>query len=135
MEYLWQRVRGDSEWTVAVREKYRNQCSWPGCTTPLQNCSAHHAIPRRFQSTRLIVDNGVYLCQTHHDYVEGLGRASEKYDRVMGLLLGKVWDWLKSYLVETEKLGTFSLLHPTRPDQPEEERKPLPSSRDNPRIL
>ena len=76
-------------WTLEVCRSGR--CTWPGCSS-IFGLGGHHVIRRGISSTRLLVENGVCLCQKHHNLVEGL-KGTKAYERIMILLIGRRrWD-------------------------------------------
>lgn len=52
---------------VALNARDRG-CVFPGCTTPLAFCEAHHITPWS-QGGQTNLDNGVLLCSYHHHYI------------------------------------------------------------------
>ena len=66
-------------------------CTWPSCRSTY-GIGPHHVVRRGIRSTRLLVENGVCLCQRHHNEVEEL-KGTKAYERIMILLIGKRrWD-------------------------------------------
>ena len=55
-------LRRDSDWSKAVREKFKNKC--PHCN--LETGSSHHIIPKDNKLTRWIIENGIYCCNKLH---------------------------------------------------------------------
>jgi 5-methylcytosine-specific restriction endonuclease McrA len=76
----------DSAWSRAVKERDGYTCRW--CGKP--GDQPHHIVKRRFQETRLDVDNGVTLCFACHEDFER--HPIQAKDRLRRMLKGKVPD-------------------------------------------
>lgn len=55
----------DQLWSIAVREDWAHKCAVCGTS---QNVEAHHLIPRQYESTRYVLQNGIALCPSHHKF-------------------------------------------------------------------
>lgn len=53
-------------WSRAVADTYGNKC--PHCNDPVG--SSHHIIGRVNRSTRFVLENGIYVCNTLHRLFE-----------------------------------------------------------------
>jgi len=54
----------DNLWSIAVRDDWANTCAVCG----LDECEAHHIIPRHYTATRHDIRNGIALCASHHRF-------------------------------------------------------------------
>lgn len=69
----------DQAWSKAVRERDGNRCQWPTCdfcgNVPLPSNDAHHKALRSARpDLRLVLENGVTVCRTRHNWIHGPGR-------------------------------------------------------------
>lgn len=76
----------DAEWSKAVKERDAYTCRWCG----KQGDHPHHIVKRRFQETRLDIENGVTLCFLCHEWFEK--HSVQAKDRLQKMLKGKVPD-------------------------------------------
>lgn len=58
------RDMADQLWSVAVRADWAGKCAVCGKL----NCESHHLIPRQHEETRYMLENGIALCPTHHQW-------------------------------------------------------------------
>lgn len=59
--------KADNLWSKAVKERAGNKCEYEKCKTD-KYLNSHHIITRWNHATRLLVENGVCLCATHHQF-------------------------------------------------------------------
>lgn len=78
----------DAEWSALVLAKNESclLCGNSGITPA-------HVISRRYNKTRLIVENGVPLCVKCHNWFDSL--SGDKYESVAVLLVGEVFYLLR----------------------------------------
>ena len=89
----------DQEWSIAIARAYNYQCAWAGCSSTF-GLGAHHIVRRANGGLRLLILNGVELCTEHHGVVEA-AKGTERYDRMMEILIGKdVYQKLKDLAQE-----------------------------------
>ncbi len=58
------RDMADQLWARAVKADWNHRCAACGAG----KCDAHHLIPRQHQETRYVLQNGIALCATHHQF-------------------------------------------------------------------
>jgi len=82
------------EWSRKIAALYNFHCAWPNCEDTF-GLGAHHVVPRGLEALALVIDNGVYLCQKHHNIVE-LKKGKPSYEKIMVLLIGsRRWCFLQ----------------------------------------
>lgn len=75
----------DIAWSRAVKERFGGVCAWPGCSSTL-GCGSHHVFRRGITATRLVIENGLYLCVECHMQ---LHRMSTVRKQIEVLLVGE----------------------------------------------
>ncbi len=90
-----------ADWSYTVKSRSKEGiCCWIGCTTP--GSGAAHMFSRKFDSLRLAVENGVWLCTKHHRVLDN---APEKKKLQMIKLL--VGEFIYSVLYEVWQRSKF----------------------------
>lgn len=61
----------DIEWSRRVKDRDGWKCRWPaGCASGDKRIDAHHIAERSQRpDLRFVLDNGIALCRTHHDWI------------------------------------------------------------------
>lgn len=81
-----------ASWGRKVKKRDGNKCRWGAdgpCATGDGRIDPHHIAPRgRRPDLRYVVENGVSLCRTHHEWVHGNSIEAE----AMGLLSSETYE-------------------------------------------
>lgn len=75
----------DIVWSRAVKERFDGVCCYPGCGSTF-GCGSHHVFRRGIQATRLVIENGLYLCVECHMQLHRLSGVRKPIET---LLVGK----------------------------------------------
>lgn len=93
---MWTIAKNDNDWQLQVFERCGGQCAWAGCNSTW-GLWGHHVFSRRYEATRLVVENGVGLCGKHHSFIEQLFLEEKKTASIL-LIGSKTYRMLEDYL-------------------------------------
>ena len=104
---LW-RNKADKAWKQLV--------AWAGsCIVcgSVEFCQAHHLIPREMTSHRHIVENGAYLCASHHKYSFEMSphKAPVSFFNWFSTKYPERWTWLLQQTPSRTNVDTFKEIY------------------------
>ena len=104
---LW-RNKADKAWKQLVARA--GACIVCGS---VEFCQAHHLIPREMTSHRHIVENGAYLCASHHKYSFEMSphKAPVAFFKRFSTKYPERWTWLLQQTPSRTNVDTFKEIY------------------------